>query len=168
MGSLTAEGDLTCSWRWFFRFITIICIPGSILTFFLLPKVGASYDRHAHPGSLLAKLDIGGVLIMLVTLALLNTGLTQGPIVGWENAQFIAPFIISMIGFVGFFIYERWIDQANALLPTAVLQIVNFKLLMFGALTPFAFWATTQLQLAQFLQEVRHWSPSESAWRRMV
>jgi hypothetical protein len=56
-----------------------------------------------------------------------------GTVDGFFSASFIAPFVISIAMFVGFFLWEARIDQEKALLPVELMKLPNLMLLCFMA-----------------------------------
>lgn len=63
------------------------------------------------------RMDLGGVVLMMVALILFILGFTQAPISGWGSVKFIAPLIIGVILFGVFFVWERFMPRGYALLP---------------------------------------------------
>lgn len=52
---------------------------------------------------------------------------------GFDDAHFIAPFVLSICMFVAFFVWEARIEQEKALLPVELMKLPNLMLLCFMA-----------------------------------
>jgi hypothetical protein len=50
---------------------------------------------------------------------------------GWTDAHFLAPFLISVAMFIGFFFWESRLHEEKALLPMKILKLPNLILLCF-------------------------------------
>lgn len=88
--------------------------------------------------------------------------LTNGPIEGWGSAAFIAPFGISFVTAISFFIWEARIPVRTAVLPSSVFQIKNFVTSSLVIMVPLGFWFTSQLIYANHFQLAFGWTPRES------
>lgn len=119
-----------------FRFLALAIIPLAIGSLFLIPSHGTISDERSNlsesskpKGPRWKQLDIIGVTITLVALICWCLALTNGVslallvspvstphsntsslsaqnIVGWKSPDFIAPFIISVLAFPAFFLWE--------------------------------------------------------------
>ncbi|ORY32785.1 major facilitator superfamily domain-containing protein [Naematelia encephala] len=159
LGLVLAGLTMLASYPWFFRLMAIICLSFSALTLVILPYNGSSYSASGDKTPRWKRLDIAGVVIMMGALICFILSLTQGPIDGWNAASFIAPFILSFPLAIGFFFWESKIPAKSAVLPSSVWKITNIFISSLAILFPFAFWATSQLQLATFWQDVLGWRP---------
>lgn len=132
-GLLLAGAFLQAGWQWWFRFVAMLAIPGSVLAYLLLPMTEAVAMKL--PGTAkLKRADIVGVLTMLFALALFILGFTLATEDGYGSASFLAPFLIS-IALVGFFIFwESRLPEGYALMPRNTFQLPNFGPLAFLAL----------------------------------
>ncbi|WVQ78123.1 hypothetical protein IAT38_000204 [Cryptococcus sp. DSM 104549] len=153
---------LLASWRWYFRFITILVTPFSILAWFLLPKTEAVVQDL--PGAAkLKRMDIGGVLILVASLVLFILGFTQATVDGWSSAIFIAPFVISIALFAAFIVWEHSMPRGYALLPHDIWRFPNIFPLILQASSAFMWFAIAQLRMATYFQDALHNSTIISA-----
>ena len=143
---------LLANWRWYFRFITIIVAPFSVLAWFLLPRTSAVAEDL--PGAEKWKrMDLFGVFLLVACLVLFILGFTQAPIKGWGNAEFIAPFVISLGLLVGFLVWERFVKRGFALIPHDMWHYPNIFPLILQASAIFMWFACAQLRIATFFQD---------------
>ncbi|WVQ85871.1 hypothetical protein IAT38_008039 [Cryptococcus sp. DSM 104549] len=153
---------LLASWRWYFRFITILVAPFSVLAWFLMPKTEAVAEDL--PGAAKFKrMDLGGVLILIACLVLFILGFTQATVDGWDSAIFIAPFVISIALFVAFIIWEHFMPRGYSLLPHDIWSFPNIFPLILQASAIFMWFACAQLRLATYFQDALHNSAILSA-----
>ncbi|OXM77898.1 efflux protein EncT [Cryptococcus neoformans Bt63] len=146
---------LLASWRWYFRFITIIIAPFSVLAWFLMPQTEATAEDL--PGAAkLKRMDIVGVLLLIACLVLFILGFTQAATDGWNSAIFIAPLIISVFLLVAFLVWEHYMPRGYSLLPHDIWSFPNIFPLIFQASAVFMWMACAQLRLATFFQETLH------------
>lgn len=142
---------LLASWRWYFRFITILVVPFSAAAWYLLPKTEAVAEEL--PGAEKWKrMDLGGVFVLCAMLILFVLAFTQAPISGWSSAIFIAPLVISLFLFPVFLIWERRLPLGYALLPHDLWSYPNILVLSLQASSIFMWFATVQLRIATYLQ----------------
>jgi hypothetical protein len=151
---------MLASYHWFFRIIAILCFVFSAAAIILLPKIGA--PGSSDPSPKWKRLDLPGVILMMGFLICFILSLTNGPINGWGSANFIAPFIISFVSAIGFFLWEYSIPARTAVLPASVYQIKNFIPTSLIIMLPTGFWFTSQLYYATYFQLAFQWSPRES------
>jgi len=119
----------------------------------LLPL--GSTVRHTSQFSKMQRLDIGGAVILTSSLCLFILGLTSKLLViatdhccdqlsfhprdlggttdGWTSAKFLAPFLIAVFLFAGFWVWESFQHDDRALLPIALMRSPNLILLCFTA-----------------------------------
>ena len=118
---------LLASWRWYFRFITIITAPFATLAWFLMPKVNAVAEDL--PGTEKWKrMDLGGVFILVAGLILFILGFTQAPNEGWHSAIFIAPLVVSIVLLVGFLFWERFMKRCGEVITNGDYSSFRWRL----------------------------------------
>ena len=161
LGLLLAGATMEASYKWFFRLVCILCLVFTAICVVLLPWTGSSYAESGETDPRWKRLDIVGVVLLMGALICFILGLTQGPIDGWNAASFIAPFVLSFPLFVSFFAWESWVQPKFAVLPASVWKITNIIVSSLVCLGPFAVWATSQLQYANYWQFSPYfeWSP---------
>jgi MFS family permease len=152
---LLAGVFLLASWRWYFRFITILIAPFCVLSWWLMPRTEAVAEDL--PGSEKWKrMDLFGVLLMIGALVCFILAFTQATVQGWKSAIFIAPFVISIFLFVAFFVWEMKMPRGYSLLPHDVWTYPNIFPLMIQASAGFLWFATAQLRIATYFQDAHH------------
>jgi hypothetical protein len=121
-------------------------------------------------------MDLPGVGMMIASLILFVYGFTQAPMVGWNSATFIAPFVVSVVLAAGFIVYERFLPIGYSLLPHGLWSYPNiFPLMLQGksyslsmlmlASAIFMWMATAQLRLATYFQSANGDTPIMAAVR---
>ncbi|KAJ9114008.1 hypothetical protein QFC22_005826 [Naganishia vaughanmartiniae] len=152
------------SWRWLFRFMAILAFASAGVGALIMPW---KMERHiaANKFSKLQRLDLFGVFLMTAALLLFILGLTSGTTDGWKNEHFLAPFLISCVLTAAFFVWESKIHEDKALLSMKLLKLPNLVLLCFMAMTPYLWWGTISLSLANYYQIVSHHSAILAAAR---
>ncbi|EIW69864.1 hypothetical protein TREMEDRAFT_68333 [Tremella mesenterica DSM 1558] len=146
---------LLASWRWYFRFITIIIAPFAAAAWFLMPRTSAVAEDL--PGSEKWKrMDLVGVSLLIAILVLFILGFTQAPIEGWKSAIFIAPLVISIVLLPVFLFWEKWVKRGYSLLPHDLWQYPNILPLVIQASGIFMWFATGQLRIATYFQLALH------------
>lgn len=149
---------MLASWRWYFRFVTIVVVPFAVLTWFMLPRTEA-VAGGLRGGEKWKRMDLGGVFMMFAMVILFILAFTQGPVDGWNKPIFIAPLVVSVVMLPLFLWWEQRLPVGYALLPHGIWKFRNIFPLMLMASTPFFWFATYQLRLATWLQESLHNSP---------
>ena len=149
---------MLASWRWYFRFITIIIAPFATLAWFSMPKTSAVAEDL--PGAEKWKrMDLGGVFILLAGLILFILGFTQAPNTGWKSSLFIAPLVVSIVLLMSFFVWERFMKRGYSLLPHNIWTYPNIFPLMLQASAVFMWFACAQLRIATYFQDALGDSP---------
>jgi MFS family permease len=145
------------SWRWLLRFLAILALCAFAVGALMMPLKKHTVS-HTSQFSRLQRLDIGGAVILTSSLCLFILGLTSkrpssslcgsrwqadltgvrdsnkgGTTDGWTSASFLAPFLISLALFVGFWVWEGFQHDEKALLPISLMRAPNLILLCFTA-----------------------------------
>ncbi|WWD20594.1 hypothetical protein CI109_105070 [Kwoniella shandongensis] len=155
---------LLANWRWYFRFITIIVAPFSVLAWFLMPRTEAVAEDL--PGAAkLKRMDLVGVLLLVACLALFILGFTQSTLDGWDSAIFIAPLVISIVLLAAFVVWEHYLPRGYSLLPHDIWQFPNIFPLILQASSIFMWMACAQLRIATYFQDALHESAILAAVR---
>ncbi|TXT11268.1 hypothetical protein VHUM_02019 [Vanrija humicola] len=149
---------LLLDWRWYFRFIAFLVIPFAVLAFVLMPKTEA-VAKSASAKEKWKRMDLGGVFILMAMMVLFILAFTQATVDGWKSAIFIAPLIISIVLLPVFVIWERTRPEGYALLPRNIWSFPNIFPLILLAGSGFLWFATYQLGVATWYQDVLHDSP---------
>ncbi|KAH7334314.1 major facilitator superfamily domain-containing protein [Rhizoctonia solani] len=140
------------SWRWIFWVIAIISIPAAIACIFLIPS--SPHRKEVK----VSQLDALGVMFLIAAIVLFVYALTTGSVSGWRSGGVLAPFFVSIALFVAFFVWENWVDEANAALPPKLWFYPNFAVLFGTALMPFFWYMQMYLTFSPYWQDYLHWS----------
>ncbi|KDQ19194.1 hypothetical protein BOTBODRAFT_486258 [Botryobasidium botryosum FD-172 SS1] len=161
VGGLLIGGILVqyTTWHWIFFLITMIAVPIGIVCFVFIPEQ-PRMSKEDRPG-----LDVVGVTSLAVAIILFVLAVTSGSNDGWNTALFIAPLILAVLLTVGFFIWEKMIDEKNAALPPRLWFYPNLGILFGVALFPFSWFVTLFLLLPPIWQGQYHWSAIMTAVR---
>jgi hypothetical protein len=146
-----AGAFIQASWRWYFRFITMLTAPFAVATWFILPTVPA-VAGNLKGLEKWKRMDLGGVGIVLAALILFILAFTQAPEQGWNSAIFVAPLVIGVVLFGVFVVYEQWMPKGYTLLPHGIWSYPNIFPLMIQASAIFLWFATAQLRIATWFQ----------------
>ncbi|KAI4595301.1 hypothetical protein KJ359_006975 [Pestalotiopsis sp. 9143b] len=94
------------TWRWVFWIVPMLAIPAALVIWFALPL---RYDSGNHMEKV-KKIDFGGILLSLASAVLILVPLSGGGIsYAWDSATFIAMFIVGVLMWIAFVLYEwRW------------------------------------------------------------
>lgn len=109
--------------------------------------------------------DYVGAFLMFSGIVLIILGLTLGATNGFRTASFLAPFLLSWVMFVAFFIWEWRIPTAQASLPPSFWFLPNMPLLMSLALIGYANWSVAIIGLFESWELVHHQSAIITAVR---
>lgn len=148
LGGLFELGD--SNWRWLFRFMAITALSASASGAIFMPYAKTTHEHSQF--TRLQRMDLVGVFLLTSSLCLFILGLTSGTTDGWTDAHFLAPFLISVVLFVGFWVWEFRQDNERALLPRNFMGLPNIIILCVAALTPYLWWGTTQFGYANLWQ----------------
>lgn len=77
------------------------------------------------------RLDIGGALLVTISLLLLVYVLTAGGDMGWNSPVIIVLLIVAVGLLVVFGFYEAWVK--NPLMPLGVWRVPKFAIIFFSA-----------------------------------
>lgn len=150
------QGGQMQDWRWFFRILAIIILPAALLSFKLVPHVVGMQYECPEGDTKLKRLDLVGSLLMLAGIVLIILGLTLGASYGWKKPGFIVPFILGVLLFPTFFVWEGQLSPSTALLPNSTWRIPNFALWILFATPIYAWWGVNFLALVEIFVSVHH------------
>ncbi|TXT09246.1 hypothetical protein VHUM_02720 [Vanrija humicola] len=136
------------AWRWFFRLLTVMILPCSVTSYWLIPRYPGSEAGDQRVAKW-RRLDLVGALTMCAAIVLIILGLTLGASYGWRKPGFLVPFLLSWPLFIGFFVWEHYLGD-QALLPSKTWRIPNFKPLIAFALGIYAWWGINFLPLTEY------------------
>ncbi|EIN11256.1 MFS general substrate transporter [Punctularia strigosozonata HHB-11173 SS5] len=152
------------TWPWIFWFLAIVSVVLAAVAYVLIPK--QEPEHGAEKKSLLssiANLDIIGVSVLTTALILLIFAVTSGTSAGWSSARVLAPLILSPFLLAAFIYYETLIPAASAAIPPATWSLLNFGVLLAGALLPYFWWYTVVTVSTGLWQSVYGWDPIVTA-----
>lgn len=110
--------------------------------------------------SLLPQMDWVGVFLFTTSLFLLLVALSQGDSIGWSTPYVIALLVVSVVMFIGFVLFERYLEfrtSREPLIKTSVFQNSRFALAVItitffsAAFTNFLIYSTYLYQDYQLL-----------------
>ncbi|KDQ19195.1 hypothetical protein BOTBODRAFT_28684 [Botryobasidium botryosum FD-172 SS1] len=161
VGGLLLGGILVqyTTWHWIFFLITMIAVPIGIVCFVFIPEQ-PRMSKEDRPG-----LDAVGVTSLTVAIILFVLAVTSGSNDGWNTALFIAPLILAVLLTIGFFVWEKMIDEKDAALPPRLWFYPNFGILFGVALFPVTWYIAIFLLLPPIWQGQYHWSAIMTAVR---
>jgi len=148
------------SYKWFFRIMTIICFVCAILTVVFLPLTWRLPKTDVPRWR---QMDLVGVTILGGSLICFMLGTTQGPIDGWNSVSFIVPFVLFVVLFPAFFLWEWFIPPSLAALPGTLWRVPNLVTSSLIIMLPFGYYACSQLIYVLTWQEMHGWSPIHCA-----
>ncbi|ODO11041.1 hypothetical protein I350_01643 [Cryptococcus amylolentus CBS 6273] len=143
-------------WRWFFRLLAAIVLPVGAGSVFWIPKRSG---EDAGVQDKRARLDLFGCALMMTAIILLILSLTLGASNGWASPGFIAPFIISLILFPSFFLWESRLPTTHALLPPSIWRYRNFAIWIVFGLLGYTWWSVNFLAFIEYWMDVVGESP---------
>ncbi|KIM20674.1 hypothetical protein M408DRAFT_81618 [Serendipita vermifera MAFF 305830] len=155
-------------WSWIFWFVAIVGVGISAFCFFLIPST--SQDKKAG-----VKFDVPGVgsltggfnricitplinLTFVVAVTLFIFAVISGSTKGWGTAYVLAPFLISIILFILFLVWEAHAPPEDAALPPRLWRLRNFGVLIAVAFLPHVWWATSFINLTSWWEQVYGWT----------
>ncbi|TXT09138.1 hypothetical protein VHUM_02612 [Vanrija humicola] len=145
------------NWRWFFRIICIVILPASLAAQRFIPNLAGdeAESASANPKPKWRRLDLPGALMMLTAITLLILGLTLGADHGWRTPDFLVPFLLAFVLFPAFFLWEAYLPDDMALIPT---KTWNFRFTVLIAFSPviYAWWSTSQMSSVLIWTTARH------------
>ncbi|OCF75874.1 hypothetical protein I204_03170 [Kwoniella mangroviensis CBS 8886] len=158
MAMILAGLFLLASWKWYFRFVTIIVTPFAFLAWKYMPPTKAVSSSLSGRDKL-KRLDLIGVILLLSALVLFILGFTQAESRGWSSVIFLVPFLVSLVLFGLFVYWEMSLEEGLGLLPKRVWSFPNIFQLIIMALAINLWFNTTQLRLSTYFQDVLDISP---------
>jgi EmrB/QacA subfamily drug resistance transporter len=137
------------SWRMNFFLPLPLCILGFVLTVFFVPKGGKQKS----------KLDVKGLLLLIIGLGTLMFSLMQAKYWGLFSTRFLNYAIMSCVVLIVLYYHSKLIDFP--LLDFSLFKINSFRIgLVLGFITQFI--ATYTVFIAIFFQKALYLSPIES------
>ena len=154
IGTLLGGFVLTHFWFGSVFFVSVPIAFGALVAVTLIcPK---SKESHEVP------LDPLGALLSVIGFGSLLYGIIEGPEKGWSSVHSAGAFVLSVVAFVGFVVWERRTEHP-------MLDVAFFRIPRFGAGSlgvTFAFFAMFSMffVLTQCLQSVRGYSPLKAGF----
>lgn len=108
-------------WRWTYH----SAAPFAIIMFILAWKI-LRESRYINPG----KLDWPGALILVWAVVPALVAVTRAPNVGWKAEQTIVLFVVSIIGLIALYLWEKRAD--NPLIPLDIISSRNPAIVNLG------------------------------------
>lgn len=104
---------------------------------------------------------------MFLSILLLIISLTFGASYGWRTPQFLVPFLLFIILFPIFFIWESQQPDLQAVLPKSTWSIPNFTVFIVFALYILPWWVLSFLPFTETFLQVHKESPIIVAVRQL-
>ncbi len=121
-------------WRWMFVLEVIIGAVALVLALLVLPAHAS--DRRTPSSAPAPPLDVGGAVLVTVTVGSLLLGLNRGPVLGWKSPVVVAAFVLTVVGGVVLIAVERrvtdplvplhYLRQRNFAFPIGAQMLANF------------------------------------------
>ncbi|KIM21450.1 hypothetical protein M408DRAFT_333467, partial [Serendipita vermifera MAFF 305830] len=143
-------------WSWIFWFVAIVGVGINAFCFFLIPSTWQ--DKKAG-----VKFDVPGVGSLTVAVTLFIFAVISGSTKGWGTAYVLAPFLISIILFILFLVWEAHAPPEDAALPSRLWRLRNFGVLIAVAFLPHVWWATSFINLTSWWEQVYGWTAINTA-----
>jgi len=143
VGFIDQTGQMS-AWRWYFRFISLLAIPFSYVSYIYIPSSPPTFP-HSTTSEKWRRFDVPGCAVMLGATLLFILSLTLGATYGWKTAKFLVPFLLCWPVGVGFVFWERTLKEGYALVPPSTWRIRNVSLLLVIALSAFAYWPVSRV-----------------------
>jgi EmrB/QacA subfamily drug resistance transporter len=111
----------TIGWRWMFVLEVIIGAIALVLALLVLPEHASGRTRTKAGGP---PLDVGGAVLVVLTVGSLLFGLNRGPVLGWRSPFVIGAFVLSVLAGTALVYLERRVE--DPLVPLRYLKQRNF------------------------------------------
>ncbi|KAG9241794.1 major facilitator superfamily domain-containing protein [Calycina marina] len=145
---------LKFDWRGSFVVSSLYFFILTIISIWAMPKIPASSSKVAD----LKKFDWLGAFLITTTMALICTGLTEGPQIGWLDVKTLA--LILSGGLLGLGCFVLWEYKcAMPLMDLTIWKNVNFTLCVLATFFGYMSFITNQFWISLYMQNVQHILP---------
>ncbi|RYP21346.1 hypothetical protein DL765_002247 [Monosporascus sp. GIB2] len=131
-------------------FNAIVSLAAAVPLWALLPRE-VPVDRKGKIDWIGSFLSLGGLIVFNVA-----------PAVGWSHPMIIATLVASVVLFVGYGVWEHYF-ASDPIMPLSIFKAPFFAPLILVVLLNFMATGTLLWYTVAWLQEVRHWTPTQFA-----
>ncbi|KAJ8067568.1 hypothetical protein OCU04_004908 [Sclerotinia nivalis] len=148
-------------WRASFVVMAIFFFLMVILAFWTVPVIARSGNR----AEAIRRFDYAGSLFIVLAVALISAGLTEGPQSGWLSVHVVLLLIFGVFFILGFITWEYFYE--NPLLDLSVWRNGNFTLCVICMAFGYMSFITNEFWIALYMQDVQHYTPLQIAARML-
>ncbi|ESZ94062.1 hypothetical protein SBOR_5538 [Sclerotinia borealis F-4128] len=148
-------------WRASFVVMAIFFLLMVILAFWTVPVI----TRIGNRSQAVRQFDYAGSLFIVLGVALVSAGLTEGPQSGWLSVHVILLLIFGVFFVIGFIAWEYFYE--HPLLDLTVWRNGNFTLCVICMGFGYMSFITNEFWIALYMQDVQHYTPLQIATRML-
>ncbi|KAF7880260.1 uncharacterized protein EAF01_012021 [Botrytis porri] len=148
-------------WRASFVVMAIFFFLLVILAFWTVPVI----TRVGNRSDAIRRFDYAGSIFIVLAVALLSAGLTEGPQSGWLSVHVVLLLIFGVFFILGFITWEYFYE--NPLLDLSVWRNGNFSLCVICMGFGYMSFITNEFWIALYMQDVQHYTPLQIAARML-
>ncbi|TGO26229.1 hypothetical protein BPAE_0064g00450 [Botrytis paeoniae] len=148
-------------WRASFVVIAIFFFLLVILAFWTVPVI----TRVGNRSDAIRRFDYAGSIFIVLAVALISAGLTEGPQSGWLSVHVVLLLIFGVFFILGFIAWEYFYE--NPLLDLSVWRNGNFSLCVICMGFGYMSFITNEFWIALYMQGVQNYTPLQIATRML-
>ncbi|KAF5876847.1 putative major facilitator superfamily protein [Botrytis fragariae] len=148
-------------WRASFVVMAIFFFLLVILAFWTVPVI----TRVGNRSDAIRRFDYAGSIFIVLAVALISAGLTEGPQSGWLSVHVVLLLIFGIFFILGFIAWEYFYE--NPLLDLSVWRNGNFSLCVICMGFGYMSFITNEFWIALYMQDVQHYMPLQIAARML-
>ncbi|CAD6444790.1 36beb847-6013-4cb5-932c-10fda2537f54 [Sclerotinia trifoliorum] len=148
-------------WRASFIVMAIFFFLMVILAFWTVPVIA----RVGNRAEAIRRFDYAGSLFIVLAVALISAGLTEGPQSGWLSVHVVLLLIFGLFFILGFITWEYFYE--NPLLDLSVWRNGNFTLCVICMGFGYMSFITNEFWIALYMQDVQKYTPLQIAARML-
>ncbi|KAI9647905.1 hypothetical protein NHQ30_004294 [Ciborinia camelliae] len=148
-------------WRASFMVMAVFFFFMAILAFWTVPVI----TRLGNRAQAVRQFDYAGSLFIVLGVALISAGLTEGPQSGWTSVHVILLLVFGILFMLGFIVWEYFYE--HPLLDLSVWRNGNFSLCVICMGFGYMSFITNEFWVALYMQNVQHYTPLQIAARML-
>ncbi|EMR88350.1 putative major facilitator superfamily protein [Botrytis cinerea BcDW1] len=148
-------------WRASFIVMAIFFFLLVLLAFWTVPVI----TRVGSRSDAIRRFDYAGSIFIVLAVALISAGLTEGPQSGWLSVHVVLLLIFGVFFILGFIAWEYFYE--NPLLDLSVWRNGNFSLCVICMGFGYMSFITNEFWIALYMQDVQHYTPLQIAARML-
>ncbi|TEY75053.1 hypothetical protein BOTCAL_0066g00160 [Botryotinia calthae] len=148
-------------WRASFVVMAIFFLLLVLLAFWTVPVI----TRVGNRSDAIRRFDYAGSIFIVLAVALISAGLTEGPQSGWLSVHVVLLLIFGVFFILGFIAWEYFYE--NPLLDLSVWRNGNFSLCVICMGFGYMSFITNEFWIALYMQDVQHYTPLQIAARML-